>query len=190
MKIGLLGGTFNPIHAGHLILAQECWYRLKLDKVIFIPAYAPPHKQVEGDISVPDRLNMLRLALHGDTRFEISTYEIDQNKIVYSVDTIRFFIDKYGDSAEIFFLTGSDSSQDLFAWKNIEKILDLTTFIIAVRPGWEKQSLYEQKVKRTEMPLIDISSSMIRDRIRKCEPIDYFVPSTVVQYIRDKGLYR
>ncbi|MFC1480476.1 nicotinate-nucleotide adenylyltransferase [Candidatus Omnitrophota bacterium] len=190
MKIGLLGGTFNPIHMGHLVLAQECWYRLGLDKVIFIPAQKPPHKEVEGGVSAADRLNMVRLATEGDNRFEISTHEIDSDGTSYSVDTIKHFSQKYGKSSELFFLTGSDSAESISMWKDPEDILRLATFVIATRPGWGENSPYEGRVKRIIIPAIETSSSMVRQRIRQREPIDYIVPPAVVQYVRQKGLYR
>ncbi len=110
MKIGLFGGTFNPIHLGHLVLAQECWFSLSLDKLVFIPAFMPPHKNVDGDILVSDRLNMVRLALEGDKRFEISTYEIDRGETCYTVDTIKHFVGHYGANNEFFFIAGDDSA--------------------------------------------------------------------------------
>ncbi len=189
MKIGLLGGTFNPIHVGHLVLAQECWHRLALDKVIFIPAHIPPLKKVEGEASAADRLNMIRAALEGDDRFEISTYEIDAGGTSYSIDTVKHFRQKYGEKAELFFLTGADSAESLSMWKDVDDILRLTTFVIATRPGWGEKSAYEGKVRRVVIPAMEVSSSMVRDRIRKREPIDYLVPAAVVRYMRNKGLY-
>ena len=190
MKIGLLGGTFNPIHMGHLVLAQECWHRLSLDKIIFIPAYISPLKEVEGDVSAADRLNMVRLALKGDDRFGISTHEIDAGETSYSIDTIKHFMQKYKEKAELFFLTGADSAESLSMWKDIDDILRLTTFVVATRPGWGEDSDYEERIKRVVIPGVEVSSSMIRDRIRGHEPIDYLVPAAVGRYIRDKGLYR
>ncbi len=190
MKIGLLGGTFNPIHTGHLILAQECWHRLGLDKVIFIPAFIPPLKDAKPEVGPADRLNMVRLALEGDDRFEISTYELDKKGTSYSIDTIKYFKEQHGGQAEIFFLTGSDSAESLSMWKDIDDILSLTNFVIATRPGWGEKSSYEDRLTRLVMPSIEISSSMIRERIKKREPIDFLVPASVVGYIRNKGLYR
>ena len=190
MKIGLLGGTFNPVHIGHLILAQECWARLTLDKVVFIPAHIPPHKELEGDISPADRLNMLRLALEGDDRFEISTYEIDKGGRSYSIETIDHMRSEYGVEAELFFLTGSDSAETLSMWKDVDSILEKVVFVIASRPGWGKESPYEHKVRKITIPMVEVSSRDVRGRIARREPIDYMVPDAVVKYIRNKGLYR
>ncbi|MDD5634234.1 MAG: nicotinate-nucleotide adenylyltransferase [Candidatus Omnitrophica bacterium] len=190
MRIGIFGGSFNPIHIGHLILAQECWDKFRLDKVIFVPAYMPPHKELQGKVSAADRLNMVRIALEGDDRFEISTYEIDQAAVSYSIDTIKYLKGKYEKNDTFFFLTGADSAENLSKWKDIDKILELTTFIIATRPGWNEDNAYEDSVKYATIPLVEISSTMIRDRIKKRKPIDFLIPCKVVQYIRDKGLYR
>jgi len=190
MKVGMLGGTFNPIHIGHLVLAQECWHRFKLDKVVFIPAYMPPHKEVECNISPADRLNMVRLALEGEARFDISTYEIDKGGVSYSIETIKRFKKEYGEGAELFFLTGSDAAEGISMWKDVDDILSLTNFVIAVRPGWGEKSPHEDRLTRIIVPGLDISSSMMRERILKKEPIDYLVPQAVVEYIRNKGLYR
>jgi len=191
MKIGMLGGTFNPVHTGHLVLAQECWHKLSLDKVVFIPAHIQPLKDVrEEDASPADRLNMVRLALEGDDRFEISTFEIDKGGESFSIDTVRHFREEYGPDAELFFITGSDSAETLSVWKDVDEILSLTTFVIAARPGWGEKSVYEDRVLRLVIPQLEISSSTIRERIAKREPVDFLVPAKVVQYVRNKGLYR
>ncbi|NQT33146.1 MAG: nicotinate-nucleotide adenylyltransferase, partial [Candidatus Omnitrophica bacterium] len=182
MKLGILGGTFNPIHLGHLVLAQECWDQLELDKVLFIPAFTPPHKNIGDDISAADRLNMVRLALEGDERFEISTYEIDKKGTSYSIETIKHLRKKYGEDIELFFLTGADSARGMSTWKNVDEILDLTTFVIATRPGWEGESPYEGRVRRVVIPHIDVSSSMVRERIKNRQAIDHIVPVRAVKY--------
>ena len=190
MRIGILGGTFDPVHIGHLVLAQECWYQLDLDKVIFVPVFVPPHKDLQGEVSPADRLNMVRLALEGDDRFGISTYEIDKAGTSYSIETVKHVKKECAGDDEVFFLAGSDAGENLEEWKDIDAILDLTTFVIASRPGWEGRSRYEGRVKRIIIPGMDISSSAVRERIRQQRPIDHIVPARVVGYIRDKGLYR
>ncbi len=191
MRVGMLGGTFNPIHMGHLVLAEECRRRFQLDKVVFIPAHIPPHKEVECGVSAAGRLSMVRLALESEDNCEVSTYEVDKKEVSYSIDTVKHFKEKYGQGAELFFLTGSDWAEDLATWKNIDEILDLITFVIASRPGGsEEKSPYEDKITRITIPALDISSSNIRDRIKKREPVETLVPGSVAQYIRNKGLYR
>lgn len=186
----MLGGTFNPIHIGHLVLAQECWYQLGLDKVVFVPAYVPPHKELEKEVSAADRLNMTRLALEDDDRFEICTYEMDSAGTSYSIETIKYFRQELGPGDGLFFLTGADSAEGLSMWKEIDEILSLTTFVIATRPGWGADSPYEGRVKRIVIPALEISSRDIRERVRQKRPIDYLVPRGVAAHIRKKGLYR
>ncbi|MFH1310432.1 MAG: nicotinate-nucleotide adenylyltransferase [Candidatus Omnitrophota bacterium] len=189
MKIGILGGTFNPIHVGHLILAKECWDQLKLDKVIFVPAGIPPHKEIEAQVSASDRLNMVRLALEGLENFEISTYELDKKSPSYSIDTIKYFRAKCGKAAKIFFLAGADSIDTLSTWKDFDDILNLVVFVAANRPGWGAVCGKNSKIKHIKIPDIEVSSTMIRKRIKDGDPIDFLVPDKVLKYIRDKGLY-
>ena len=134
---------------------------------------------------------MIRLSLEGDDRFEISTFELDREKNSYSIDTIKHFREIYpGPDNELFFLTGADSAESLSMWKGIDQILELSTFVIATRPGWGEDSSYEGRVKRIIIPSIDISSTDVRLRVQKKDPIDFLVQSEVVKYIRNKGLYR
>jgi nicotinate-nucleotide adenylyltransferase len=190
MKIGLLGGTFNPIHLGHLALAQEAWHVLKLDKVIFIPANRSPFKENIPLESKADRLDMLRLALEGEERFKISTFELDKEGLSYSVDTIKHFKDEYGKEAELFFITGADSLRSLNKWKGVDKLLKLATFVVATRPGFKREGKLKDKVELINIPAIDISSTMIRERVLSGEPIDQLVPPQVATYIEERGLYR
>lgn len=190
MKIGMIGGTFNPVHLGHLVLAQEAWHRFSLDKVVFIPAYVSPHKVGKEDASAADRMEMVSLSLKGDDRFEVSHYEIDKEGISYSIETIKHFKDKYGRDTELFFLTGSDSMEGLSTWKEIDHIFSLTTFVIATRPGWDTKSPYAEKAACIDIPHIDVSSTMIRDRVKNKKPIEYLVSPSVARYIRDHGLYK
>ncbi len=188
MKIGLLGGTFNPIHIGHLILAQEAWHQLELDKVIFVPAYMPPHKQIDRAIAPGDRLNMVRLALEKAPYCSISTYELDQRKVSYTIDTVRHFKRSLED--EYFFIAGADAARDIASWKDHEALLDEIKFVIANRGDNKKDSSGEKRFIKIDIPRIDISSSSIRERILQERPIDFFVPRKVLLYIRDKGLYK
>jgi len=189
MKIGVLGGTFNPVHIGHLVLAQECLFRFKLGKVIFVPAHIPPHKGVEGDVSAVDRLEMVRRAVKDEPRFEVSAYEIDKKGTSYSIETIEHFKDMYGKDVELYFIAGSDWAETLSTWKEIDRILKLTTFVVAARPGWGIKSPYRDKITVIDIPGIGVSSSMVRERVGKREPIAYLVPAEVAEYIREKKLY-
>lgn len=189
-RIGILGGSFDPVHNGHIALAEECLHQLKLDKVVFVPAHTSPFKRESGAASCEDRLQMLRLALKKEEGLELSTYEIDKGGVSYSVETVSHFRKTYGDEAELFFISGADSSKDLSEWKDIEKLLFLCTFVIATRPGWGENSPYEEKIKRIMIPSVDVSSSLVRERAKNSKSIDKLVPREVAAYIKEKALYR
>lgn len=187
MKIGILGGTFNPVHIGHLILAEEALSKLKLDKVIFVPAYQPPHKD-EAILDAEHRFNMVALAIEGNPRFEISRIEINARQKAYSVDTLKAFRDKFGAKAEFFFITGSDSLRELSSWKNIDEVYRLANFIVAKRPGFPigRPPKEVQVVVITEA---EVSSSEIRKRLKERRSIRYLVPEKVREYIGEYKLY-
>ncbi len=191
MKLGVFGGTFDPVHTGHLILAQECWHQLSLDRVMFVPAHISPFKKGCDTAGAADRLNMLRLAIGSDSRFGISTLELDKGGVSYTIDTVKFFAEKYGAGTELFFLAGADAAEGAPEWKDIEGILDIACFVTVTRPGYQASSLNgRENVRSVKMPLVDISSEMVRGRVKNRQPIDYIVPRVVVEYIRNKGLYR
>ena len=189
MRIGILGGTFNPIHTGHLILAEEAYFKLKLDKLIFVPAFIPPHKSTSDVISAKDRLEMVRLAIEDNPAFEISTYEIDSKKKSYSIDTLKEFRNIYGDEALLCFITGSDSLKDLFSWKNINDIFKISKFIVANRPGYPLKDIPKEADTVVITP-IEVSSEDIRKRLKEGKSIRYLVPEKVRKYILEHNLYR
>lgn len=189
MRIGILGGTFNPIHMGHLILAEEACFKLKLDKVIFIPTFIPPHKDIAPDIKAEDRLKMVELAIEGNHRFEASSFEIDSKKRSYSIETLKEFKKRYGEDAELYFITGSDSLKDLFSWKDINEIFKISKFIVANRPGYPVKDI-PKEVQTVVITPIEVSSEDIRRRIMEGRSVRYIVPEKVRQYIMDHKLYR
>ena len=188
MRIGILGGTFNPIHIGHLILAEEAHFKLKLDKLVFVPAFVPPHKSSSEIISAKDRLEMVRLAIEDNPAFGLSTFEIDSKKRSYSIDTLKEFRVVYGADAELCFITGSDSLKDLFSWKNINDIFKISKFIVANRPGYPIKDV-PKEVDTVVITPIEVSSEDIRKRLSEGRSIRYLVTEKVRRYISDRKLY-
>ena len=188
MKIGILGGTFNPIHMGHLILAEEACFKLKLDKLIFVPAFIPPHKDASEVISARDRLAMVRLAIKDNPVFDVSTYEVDSKKKSYSIDTLKEFRSIYGDETQLCFITGSDSLKDLFSWKDVNDIFKISKFIVANRPGYPMKDIPKEADTVVITP-IEVSSEDIRKRLKENRSIRYLVPEKVRKYIYEHKLY-
>jgi len=188
MRIGILGGTFNPIHIGHLILAEEAHFKLKLDKLVFVPAFVPPHKSSLEVIGAKDRLEMIRLAIEDNPAFEVSTFEVDSKKKSYSIDTLKEFRGVYGEDAQLCFITGSDSLKDLFSWKNINDIFKISKFIVANRPGYPIKDV-PKEVDTVVITPIEVSSEDIRKRLAENRSIRYLVPEKVRKYILDRKLY-
>lgn len=187
-RIGILGGTFDPPHLGHLVLAQEMLRRLKLEEVIFIPTYLPPHKKIKENNTYM-RYKMVLLACKDNPRFEVSRIEIKKKAVSYSVDTLRKLRRKYGKDAELFFLVGSDSLSELESWKDVNEVLRLANFVVASRPGFPAKRL-KKRVRLIEIPAINISSSMIRNRVRQSQSIKYLVPEKVRRFIIKYRLYK
>jgi nicotinate-nucleotide adenylyltransferase len=189
MKIALFGGTFNPIHYGHLLLAEISYDEFKLDKVIFIPSGQPPHK-LESGFKI-HRYNMVKLAIGKNKHFMVSDYEIKKNTITYTYDTIKYFKQKYY-GHDIYFLIGLDLLLEMHTWKGKETVLDLCTFLVGTRPNYPISKVplrIRSKVNLFKLPLFDISSTEIRERIRQNKTIKYLVPEPVEKYIFKNKLY-
>jgi nicotinate-nucleotide adenylyltransferase len=199
MRLGVFGGTFDPVHVGHLILAEQCREQGGLDRVLFLPAARPPHKQERELTSFERRVEMLQLALAGNPGFSIEELEKDRPGPSYTADTLGILQKKYP-GAELFLLLGSDSLLDLPFWYEPLKILEQATLLIVARPGWEipqnvRQSLRlpEDAVLRFQVapcPLIDIASRELRHLVSESKSIRYMVPRAVEVYIQEKKLYR
>ena len=195
MRIGILGGTFNPVHYGHLVIASEVRDRLKLDKVIFVPAGKAPHKKVKG--ATPDeRYEMVSLAIKGNPSFAVSPIEIEESKIVnrptFTLETIREFIKIYRNRGKVYFIVGLDEMLEISTWKEPKKLLELCKFVVVTRPGYELRKLDKRiasKVITIKVPGLEISASDIRKRIKAGKPIKYLLPQSVEEYIRKKRLY-
>lgn len=191
-RIGILGGTFDPIHLGHLVLAEQAKERLKLDQVIFIPSASPPHKTNRKLSSAKDRFQMTRLALEENPSFSISDIELKRGGLSYTVDTLRELKKLYPNS-EIYFLTGSDVLNEIQTWKDPEHIYKLVNVVIAKRPSFDSfdpQNHFAKKSIIVPITGVDISSTQIRKRIEKGQSIKYLVPAKVEEYIRRKKLYQ
>ncbi|WP_157074749.1 nicotinate-nucleotide adenylyltransferase [Thermovenabulum gondwanense] len=199
-KIGLMGGTFDPIHYGHLVAAEEARINFNLSKVIFIPAGNPPHKKDYPVTDAEHRYIMTALAVNSNPFFEVSRVEIDREGYTYTVDTLKWFKEKYKDAVEIFFISGADAILDILTWKKVEEVMNYCTFIAATRPGYTSEQL-ERKVKEVkeiygkeifvlEVTGMAISSTEIRKKVKNGQSIKYLVPEAVEYYILKYNLYR
>ena len=184
-RIGIFGGSFDPIHTGHLIVCNVIKEELKLDKVIFIPAYTSPHKEKSKFTSPEVRYEMVKLSIEDNTGFEISDYEIKKNRPVYSIETIEHLQQIYPEY-ELFFIIGSDSYNNLSKWKDPELIKSKVKLVIATRDNIKVRD--EDYLAKT--PNIEISSTMIRERLKRKLSIKYLVNSKVEHYIYEKDLYK
>jgi nicotinate-nucleotide adenylyltransferase len=189
MRIGILGGTFNPIHIGHLILAQQTLEKLKLNKVIFVPTYIPPHKGNRKIASAEARFKMAMLATQDNSNFEVSDLEIRRKGRSYSIYTLEELRRKFGVQTRLFFIVGADLLDELYTWKDIGQILKIARFVAVTRPGYELKDLPAGAVSLS-IPSMDISSTQIRGYIKKGKSIRYLVTDKVLDYILRQGLYR
>jgi nicotinate-nucleotide adenylyltransferase len=203
LKIGIMGGTFNPIHHGHLVTAGEALSQFCLDKVIFVPSGDPPHKNSREEKIAEHRYLMTVIATSSNKNFFVSRIEIDRKGKSYTVDTMRELKKLYGEDTDLFFITGADAILEILSWKKTEEIMELCSFIAATRPGYnisKIQDLKERLFKKTsgsiekmfimEIPALAISSTDIRKRVKENRPIDYLVPEGVSNYILKHGLYK
>jgi nicotinate-nucleotide adenylyltransferase len=184
-----MGGTFDPIHNGHLIAASEAQYAFSLDEVLFVPAGSPWQKAEREVSSRQDRLAMCRLATESNDAFWVSPIEIERSGPTYTVDTLRQLRAELGEDTELFFVTGADAITQILTWKDAPEALDLATFIAVTRPGHEMSDL-PGGVERVQIPGLAISSSEIRQRVAMARPIRYLVPDPVMGYVAEHGLYR
>ncbi len=187
MKIGILGGTFNPVHIGHLILAEEAREKLYLDKVIFVPAFLPPHKDNSDVAPAPDRYKMARLAIFGNRNFCVSDIEIKRNGRSYTIDTIREFKKVYPND-ELYFVIGSDLLKYLDEWKDLSEILKMVKFIVATRPGYPLEKI-PSYISTMPIRAVDVSAFEIRNCVKENKSFRYLVPEVVYRYIKRKKLY-
>jgi nicotinate-nucleotide adenylyltransferase len=198
-RIGISGGTFDPIHYGHMIIAEQIRESLKLDKVIFIPSGLTPHKDISKVTPAEHRFNMVHAAVQTNSFFEASRIEIEREGYTYTIDTIKQLNEFYGETARLFFITGADVIPELLTWKNHEKLFELCEFIAVLRPGFKKdgfikevehlRTTYLAKIHVVDAPLIGISSTIIREKVKAGKSIKYLVPESVESYIIKNRLY-
>ncbi len=196
-RVGVFGGTFDPIHLGHLIIAEELKFRLELDHVLFLPSNEPPHKTGQRITPNTDRMNMLRTAIESNRHFSISTVDMDRPGLSFTSDSLQILHDEHPD-ATMWFMMGQDSLRDLPTWHEPNLIAQRARLGVALRPGVNVDldaivaavSAAEDRIDLVPVPLIQISSREIRRRVHSGEPITYQVPSAVETYIIERGLYR
>ena len=191
MKIGFMGGSFDPVHFGHLIAAQDAYERGGLDRLVFVPAAQAPLKPGSVQASAEERLAMLRAAVAGDVRFEISDYEVRKGGVSYTIDTVRHLRVQFpGD--ELGWVIGADQLDRLHLWREIGELVRLVEFIVLARPGWdagERPAIPGLRLRVCEGHRIELSSTEVRDRVRAGLPVDAMIPHKTVEYIRETGLY-
>ncbi|HID05665.1 MAG TPA: nicotinate-nucleotide adenylyltransferase [Armatimonadetes bacterium] len=191
-----MGGTFDPIHCGHLLAAEEARFRFQLSKVIFVPCGIPVHKKPYDVTPAEHRYAMVLLATASNPYFETSRIEIERPGPSYAIDTVRAFREQFGASVQLFFITGADAILEILAWKDTNELVKLCRFIAVTRPGYDLSHLHEQlsseylrAIDVLEIPGMDISSTSIRERVHRGEPIRYMVPDAVHDYIMQRRLY-
>jgi nicotinate-nucleotide adenylyltransferase len=189
IRLGVMGGTFDPVHFGHLVAANEAASAFGLDKVIFVPTGEPWQKQTITDSG--HRFNMTKLAIAGNSHFDISRVDVDRPGPTYTVDTLRDIKAQHPE-AELFFITGADSIAQIGSWKDSEQIWPLAHLVGVTRPGHslEVPKSPHGAVSLLEIPALAISSTDIRARVESGKPIDYLLPASVIDYIQKNNLYR
>lgn len=200
-RIGVLGGTFDPIHYGHLVIAEEVLTALDLAEMVFVPAGHPPHKPDQIVTAAADRLAMVELAIASNPRFTLSMVDLDRPGPSYTVDTLRLLRKQWGKEIELYFVIGWDSLEELVTWYDPAGILEQLTYLVAVmRPGHSEIPGYlerlearlpgiQQRLLMVSAPQLDISASDLRLRVAEGKPIRYQTPDEVVEYIVQHGLY-
>ena len=190
-RVGIMGGTFDPVHYGHLVCAEEARWQFELDEVVFVPTGQPWQKREVSPAE--DRYMLTMLATAPNTKFSVSRIDIDRKGPTYTRDTLQKFKEFYGDDVDLFFITGADAVLDILTWKDPDEVLELAQLIAASRPEYDLSKLDQIKVagrmKTMQIPALSISSTDIRERVRTGRPIRYLVPREVLRYIEERGLY-
>jgi nicotinate-nucleotide adenylyltransferase len=200
-RIGIFGGTFNPIHMGHMIMAEKVCQQHHLSKILFMPAYIPPHKYVNDLAEAHHRYQMIKAVISGKSKFEVSDLEIKREGKSYTIDTVQEILDHYGKDCEVFLIMGADSLNELELWKNIKRLSQLCHFVIVNRPGFKTEAstrlveiigsnnILDMERLRVEINPVGISSTDIRKRLNDGVQIKDLVPECVEGYIKEHSLY-
>lgn len=198
-NLGIIGGTFNPIHYGHLVAAEFAREAFALDHIVFVPSARPPHKELGDILDSQHRLKMAEMAVQDNPHFSVSDLEIERRGLSYSVETVAAFHEMYP-GADIFFILGIDAFMFMNTWKDTDRLSELCSMIVVTRPGYHMNPedecfagipvLMWQKMEVIPIPGFEISSSAIRERVIQGKTIKYLLPSEVEQYIYDHKLYR
>jgi len=199
-RLGIMGGTFDPIHQGHLIAAEWVKNALDLDEVLFIPTGKPAHKRNDEVTDGMMRFRMAQLAIRDNPGFSASNIEIERDGLTYTYDTIIHLKEEYGSGTKLFFIMGADSLLDVHRWYKAEELFKKVSFCAVTRPGFSDQAILHEKkrleteknadIMLVEIPLMGISSTLIRNRVNEGLSIKYLVPDNVLDYIAEKGLYK
>ncbi|NLJ81315.1 MAG: nicotinate-nucleotide adenylyltransferase [Firmicutes bacterium] len=199
-RVGVMGGTFDPIHFGHLVTAEGARCEFGLDQVLFLPSGQPPHKDLKEVTPANHRYMMTVLATLTNPYFEVSRIDIDRRGISYTIDSLKCLRQEYGAGTELFFITGADAVFEIMTWKDSKKLLEIAHFIAATRPGFSLEDLpaetrawiakHRERFYVLQIPAMAISSTNIRQRVRDGHSIRYLVPQQVDYYIRRHWLYR
>ena len=190
MRLGILGGSFNPIHSGHLLMAESARIACALDKVLFIPANIPPHKDFTPEISDGDRLKLIRLAIRGNPHFDLSDMELKRGGVSYTIDTVKALYLQLNPKDRIYLILGGDLVEELATWKHYEDLKSLVDIVVVEREGEMGESYKEYDIThRVPGVGFNVSSSLIRERLAGGQSIKYLVPEKVEDYILSRGLY-
>ena len=191
-RVGVMGGTFDPIHNGHLVAASEVASRFTLDEVVFVPTGQPWQKSDTEVSPAEDRYLMTVIATASNPQFSVSRVDIDRSGPTYTIDTLHDLRDRYGATTQLFFITGADAMAQIIGWHRADELFELAHFVGVTRPGHHLSDpgFPSGKVSLVEVPALAISSTDCRERVAKGEPVWYLVPDGVVQYITKRGLYR
>ena len=197
-KIGIMGGTFNPIHFGHLLLAETAFHQFDLDEILIMPTKNPYYKKISNSVTEEDRVAMVELAIEDNPHFQLSKEELDREGTTYTVETLSHLTKKHPDY-KYYFIMGADSLYHIESWKEPEQILKMATIVVAGRAGTGSslnsqieyiENKYDSEIYRLNSPVLEISSNDIRRRVRDGESIRYLLPGKVVDYIQEHNLYK